>query len=85
MKQGSGEHLEYACQNWSHHFLSVLMRGGKIDYVESLFGYQNGSYCEEDGKSGIEGLDVQVGKVVIFCAKNLKMLSQGWQVFLPKV
>lgn len=33
----NGNHLEYACQNWCHHFLHVLLNGGDSGYIESHF------------------------------------------------
>jgi hypothetical protein len=55
-----GEHLDYACQNWSHHFLSVLMRGGTIDYVDSHLGIKMAVIV---GKMENQGLKVWMYKL----------------------
>jgi hypothetical protein len=33
-----GGHLDYACQNWCHHFSLVLLHQGSIGFIKSCFG-----------------------------------------------
>jgi hypothetical protein len=49
-----GRHLDYACQNWSHHFLSVLMGGGTIDYIESHLSFKMVVVMEKVAGDGLK-------------------------------
>jgi hypothetical protein len=83
-----GGHLDYACQNWSHHLLSMLKGGGTIDYTESQFTFKMVVVMEKVAGDGLKLWMYKLGgfgAVRTVCKEIGDALVEMASHFLPKV